>query len=239
MSADIARPDARPDTRPDARARTSGSTTNATSDVLADRLREVGFSERAVSLIVDQVRTLGYQGGQPTSAGGPAQGLAEAHAPAYDPRASIAARSAAMQSHRRKQEEADAAAAESERTATAPAAAEPAAPAVSDPDLPLAAAGLVGWLLVAIGSWAGLTCEPGLLGVGDVEIVGARCAGVAPGLLSFAGAVTALWLVAPAFWHPIARRFGVGRLASDQARRATTIWAGFAALMSLTLVLAS
>ena len=198
------------------------TTEAATVDKLTERLRDVGFSERAVTLIVEQVDGLREESGLSESAS------------RYE-----------LERLVEQAKEAQSREAERERAPVGDGAEIPAkdtageATRLVDPDLPVAGAGLVAWLLVLLSSWTGLTCEARLVGVGDLEILAEGCAGSGPGLLSFAGLLVVVWLVAPAAWNLIASRLRLPRPSLAQSVRAAVIWAGFSLLLVTTLLLAS
>ena len=188
------------------------------ADKLGERLRDVGFSERAVALIVEQVEGLREE-----------NGLAEAALP-YELEKLVTREKTAEKARSERAEAAD--------PVDAPPKTSPAARLV-DPDLPVAAAGAVTWLLVLLSSWTGLTCEAQMLGVGDLEILAEGCAAAGPGLFSIAGVLVTLWLVAPAAWNLIAGKLDLPRPDIAQSLRAAVIWGGFSLLLVMTLVLAS
>ncbi|MEZ5823979.1 MAG: hypothetical protein R3C97_04345 [Geminicoccaceae bacterium] len=209
------------------------------AEVLGERLRDVGFSDRAVGLIIEQVQGLGRDVGDynDLAEDGHASALAESAA-AYE-----VDRGAEVDGSK---DESGGGAAPGpitrrvgkppKRAASRP---EESEGKLIAPDLPLFGAGLLAWIMVLAGSWRALSCSPSLLGVGEVEIVGSGCSAAAPGLVSFTGLVTVLWLFAPAAWHPLRGFLRLPRLEIEPALRATAIWCGFALLLVTTLLLAS
>ncbi|MCB1834512.1 MAG: hypothetical protein KDH19_13930 [Geminicoccaceae bacterium] len=213
------------------------------AEVLGERLRDVGFSDRAVGLIIEQVQGLGRESSDysdaPDNAGSSSQGpgLAEA-ATAYEVDRSTDSTASAEQARRAATGPISRRVGKPSNSSSQDVAAEVDGQLIA-PDLPLFGTGIVAWILVLAGGWQGLSCSPSLLGVGEIEIVGNGCAGAGPGLFSFAGLVTALWLFAPAAWHPLRGFLRLPKLEIEPALRATAIWCGFAFLLVTTLILAS
>ena len=190
--------------------------TDATrSDRLGERLREVGFTERAVGLILEQVESHEQE-----------HGLAEA-ARSYD------FERLAPEAEDEKVEEA------AKPTVLRPTEVTEPAARLTDPDLFLFAAGIFFWLISLISAWDGLTCQARVLGVGELDILAEGCATAGPGLFSMAGILAVVWLCVPAAWHPIATGLDLPRPDMGQSLRALAIWGGMALLLVTTLLLAS
>ncbi|MCB1968989.1 MAG: hypothetical protein R3D03_12100 [Geminicoccaceae bacterium] len=207
------------------------------ADILGERLRDVGFSDRAVGLILEQVQSLRqeFPPTGPSTVTAVSPGLDE-DATAYevDRTVEISAEEQTVTTGARPRP-----ARVDTPTSSTPDAIDTPEGQLIEPDLPVLGAGLIVWVMVLVGSWSGLSCSPTLLGVGEVEIVGSGCGVSAPGLLSFAGLVTVLWLLAPAAWNPLRSLLRLPRLAIQPALRAMAIWLGLSLLILTTLVMAS